>query len=93
MAETVIQWHPAKARANALKHGVGFADAVTALEDEFAITIADPGAEGEERYVSIGSDGHGRILVTVFALLTDVVRIISARKATRRERNTYESHR
>ena len=52
-----VEWDPEKAASNLLKHGVDFADAVTALEDEGALTQSDPDAQGEERFVSIG---HGR---------------------------------
>lgn len=93
MSESSFEWDRAKARTNVLKHGVRFADAVTALEDDRAITIADPDSEDEARFVSIGSDGHGRVLVTVFTLRADVVRIISARRATKREREIYGAHR
>ena len=82
---------PDKARINAKKHGVMFADAVMALEDDFAVSIRDPDAQSEERFVSIGTDAMGRSLVTVFTLRGDVVRIISSRKATKRERKSYEA--
>lgn len=49
-------WNQAKAKANAEKHGVDFADAVIALEDDFAVTIPDPDSEDEERFLSLG---HG----------------------------------
>jgi uncharacterized DUF497 family protein len=85
------EWDPAKARANLRKHGVDFADAVIALEDDLALTIADPDAEGEERFVSLGMDAGGRLLVTVFTLRGKRVRLISSRPATRAERRAYES--
>ena len=84
------EWDSAKARANAAKHGVDFADAVIALEDELAITISDPDAQGEDRLISMGLDPHGRLLVTVFAIQADVIRIISSRKASKQERKRYE---
>jgi uncharacterized protein len=83
------EWDPAKARANANKHGVEFVDAVTALDDELAITIGDPDATEEERFVSMGADASGRILVTVFTLREGLVRIISSRKASKAERRAY----
>ena len=58
------EWDPAKARANLRKHSVRFADAVTALEDARAITVRDEGAD-EERWISIGMDSLGPILVVV----------------------------
>jgi uncharacterized DUF497 family protein len=84
------EWDPAKARANAKKHGVRFADAVTALEDDRAVTVEDPDSEGERRYVSLGTDANGHLLVTVFTLRADFIRIISARKASKQERQRYE---
>jgi uncharacterized DUF497 family protein len=85
------EWDPAKARANLQKHGVDLADAVIALEDDLALTIADPDAEGEERFVSLGMDSRGRLLVTVFTVRGNRVRLISSRRATRAERRAYES--
>src|SRR5690606_9870141 len=74
------EWDPAKAAANVERHGVSFADAVTALEDELALTIPDPDSVGEDRFVSVGMDATGQILVTVFTFRGDVVRIKSSRK-------------
>jgi hypothetical protein len=84
------EWDTAKAQANFKKHGVDFADAVIALEDEFAITIPDPHSEAEERFVSLGADPLGRILVTVFTYRAERIRIISSRRATPKERRIYE---
>ena len=84
------RWDPVKAEANLAKHGVDFADAVTALEDDLALTLPDPEAEGEERFVSLGMDALGRLLVTVFAFRSDHIRLISSRKATGAERRRYE---
>ena len=84
------EWDPAKAAANVEKHGVSFADAATALEDELALTISDPDSVGENRFVSMGMDARGQILVTVFTLREDVVRIISSRRASKGERKRYE---
>ena len=84
------EWDLAKARANLELHGVDFADAVIALEDELALVRDDPDSEGEERFVSMGMDAYGRILVTVFTHRVDRIRLISSRKATRLERHRYE---
>ncbi|MGH7966370.1 MAG: BrnT family toxin [Candidatus Binatia bacterium] len=84
------EWDPAKAEANFRKHDVDFADAVTALEDELAITILDPDAEGEGRFITVGMDAQARLLVTIFTLRDERIRIISSRKATRGERRRYE---
>ena len=83
------QWDPAKARTNLRKHGVRFADAVTALEDEKAISIRDED-EDEDRWVAIGMDSLARILVVVFTWRDEEVRMISARPATRRESRQYQ---
>ena len=83
------EWDPAKARANVRKHGVRFADAVTALEDARAISVRDEGAD-EQRWVSIGMDSLARILVVVYTWRDERVRLISARPATRREARQYE---
>jgi uncharacterized protein len=85
-----VEWDPDKAAGNARKHGVDFADAVIALEDPNSITAEDPDAIGEERYISMGADPYGRILVTAFAYRDRNVRIISSRKASKQERRRYE---
>ncbi len=85
----LVEWDPRKAASNFRKHRVRFADSVAVLEDERAITLRD--LEGdEERWVSIGSDSIGRILVVVYTIRPHRIRIISARRATRQERNQYE---
>ena len=85
------EWDPAKAKANLRKHRISFADASLALEDPRARTMADPDASGEQRFVSLGSDPIGRVLVTVFTPRGRRTRIISSRKASRAERRAYES--
>jgi uncharacterized protein len=84
-----VEWDPAKARANVRKHGIRFADAVTALEDESAISVRDD-TEDEERWITIGMDSLARILVVVYAWRDEQIRLISARLATRRESRQYE---
>ncbi len=85
-----FHWDPAKARANLTKHGIRFTDVVTVLEDERALTIRDPLSDEEERWITLGSDAAGRVLVVVYTWQGDDVRLISARRATRRERKQYE---
>jgi uncharacterized DUF497 family protein len=85
-----VEWDPAKARLNLRKHGVRFADAVTALEDERAISVRDEAAD-EERWVTIGADSLDRVLVVVYTWRGEQVRLISARPATPRERRQYEA--
>jgi len=83
-------WDPAKADANFRKHGVFFSDAVGVLEDELALTFRDPYSEEEERWITLGMDLLGRVLVVVFAWRGQTIRFISARLATPRERRDYE---
>lgn len=83
------EWDPNKAKSNYKKHRVKFADAVGVFEDENAITIEDD-YEKEDRFITIGMDFLRRILVVVYTFRDIVIRIISARKATARERKMYE---
>ena len=85
-----FQFDPAKAAANLRKHGVSFADAEGVFHDPLAVTIDDPDAEGEGRFVAIGLGNSGELLVVVYALRGDEFRVISARRATRKERKRYE---
>jgi uncharacterized DUF497 family protein len=84
-----VEWDPAKAKANRRKHGIDFADAATVLLDELATTIRDDSAD-EERYVTIGTDALGRVLVVVYSWAEGGIRLISARKPTKKERRQYE---
>ena len=86
------EWDPAKASSNLEKHGVDFADAVIALEDENALSMADDHPD-EERFVAMGIDALGRVLVVVYTWRDERVRVISARTATPRERRLYEDGR
>jgi len=83
------QWDPQKASKNYGKHRISFADAVAVLADHKALTIEDDYPD-EERYITIGADAFGRILVVVYTYRNDSIRIISARKANARERKQYE---
>ena len=84
------EWDPAKARANLSKHGVDFADAAIALEDDQALTIRDPLSSDEERWITIGKGALGSLLVVVYTGRKESVRLISARFATAREKRQYE---
>ncbi len=86
------EWDPNKEKSNFRKHGIKFADAVGVFEDENAITIEDDDAR-ESRFITIGMDFLNRILVVVYTFRNIVIRIISARKATARERKMYEEQR
>jgi uncharacterized DUF497 family protein len=84
------EWDPNKAATNLRKHAISFADAVAVFSDELALTVADEYA-AEERFVTIGTDAFGRLLVVVYTWRSDTtIRIISARKATGHERKQYE---
>ena len=83
------EWDADKARSNLHKHGIDFADAVTALEDNAALTIQDEHPD-EERFVTLGMDALSRLLVVVYTYRGQSIRLISARKATQRERRAYE---
>src|SRR5262245_45395096 len=85
----VAEWDAGKAASNLRKHGVDFADAETALRDEMAMTMPDGDPDGE-RFVTLGMDALGRLLVVVYEWRNDDARLISARKATRAERRQYE---
>ncbi len=85
-----FEWDCLKAATNLRKHGIDFADAVMVLDDDLAITIREE-AGGEERFVTLGMDALGRLMVVVYTWRQDCVRIILARKATTRERHRYES--
>jgi len=86
------EWDPEKAGTNLQKHGIDFADAVTALDDPAALTVTDPDPE-EERLVTIGTDALGRVLVVAYTWRDSRIRLISARRATRGERRQYEERR
>jgi uncharacterized DUF497 family protein len=61
-----IKWDQGKADANLADHGVSFAEAVTVLEDDFALTREDPDAVGEQRFATLGLSGLGNLLVVVY---------------------------
>jgi uncharacterized DUF497 family protein len=89
-----VIWDPIKAAANDAAHGIKFVDAATVLDDERALTREDPDSFGEQRFVTLGQTGEGKLLVVVYTYRgPDVVRIISAWKANRRQRARYEEGR
>lgn len=83
------EWDSKKAASNLRKHGIDFADAVTVLDDQNALTIPDPNPE-EDRFVTMGLDALWRVLIVVYTWRGEDIRIISARKATPGERSQYE---
>jgi uncharacterized DUF497 family protein len=87
-----FEWDPKKAERNLRKHEVEFVDAVIVFDDDRAITLEDEHAS-EERYLTFGLDAQDRVLAVSYALRGSIIRIISARKATRREQAQYEDKR
>ena len=84
-----FRFDPTKAAVNWRKHGVSLAEAEAVFHDPLALRRADPDAEGEHRMVAVGEGSAGVLLVVVYAERDGVVRLISARRATRREARTY----
>jgi hypothetical protein len=86
-----FEWDPEKARSNLRKHKVSFEEAATALRDPMAATGCDPDySVGEERFVTFGVSEGGRLLVVAHTEENDILRIISARVASKGERKIYE---
>ena len=86
-----FDFDPAKARSNFRKHGVSFAHAEQALRDELAVTVEDPDAVDEQRFVTLGMDALGRVLVVVHSQREERTRMISARKASHGESELYHA--
>jgi uncharacterized DUF497 family protein len=86
-----FEWDHRKQRTNLAKHGIEFADALAVFEDLLAVTLPVSGTE-EDRFITLGVDGFGRLLVVVYTWREDAIRLISARRATRRERSRYEEN-
>lgn len=92
------EWDPRKDRANTAKHGVSFATAALVFDDPNHLSVQDRHEGGEERWRTVGLVGGVVVLVVAHTYREDqvgeeVIRIISARKATRNERNRYEQDR
>ena len=94
--QTFFEWDPAKAEANAAKHGVTFEQAMSVFADPLALSVLDRAAPvGEERWITIGAAGPVGLLLVVHAHIeiddnVAIIRIISARRPTRNERKQYE---
>lgn len=86
-----MEFDPAKAASNLRKHGVSFAHAEQALRDPFAVTIDDPDTHDEVRFVTLGMDALGRVLVVVHTIRDERIRVISARKASPNEARQYHA--
>jgi uncharacterized DUF497 family protein len=86
-----FEWDAEKGEENFVKHGVAFPDAATAFGDPLSITIPDPDhSDEEERFLLIGATFAGHIVVVAHVERGEIIRLISARLANKRERRTYE---
>src|SRR5262245_13214309 len=87
----IFEWNEKKARKNFRDHRVTFEEADSGFDDFLAITIPDfDHSIGEERFIDIGQSDRNRILIVVYTERRNVIRLISARLATRAERKQYE---
>jgi len=86
-----FEWDSAKAATNLAKHGVGFEEAVTVFDDPLSTTVIDPDHSlQEERLVIFGRSSGSRILAVMHTERGERIRVVSAREATRAERDAYE---
>lgn len=87
-----FEWNPNKAATNKSKHGVTFAEAATVFADPLSLTIFDPDhSKAEARFLLLGQSTFGNLVVVSHTDRSGTIRIISARKANRKERLQYES--
>lgn len=96
MSDLRFEWDPRKAAANLRKHGVSFSEAQAVFADEHGLIIDDPEHSAEEdRFILLGMSATSRLLVVVHCYRASdlVIRVISARKADRTERQQYEGDR
>lgn len=93
----LFRWDPAKAARNKLKHGIAFEDAIFVLDDPFAISELDRVVEGESRWRTLGTVENLAVLFVAHTLQEEgqdeIVRIVSARRASQTERRIYEQNR
>jgi uncharacterized DUF497 family protein len=89
-----FEWDPRKAETNLQVHGIRFAEAATVWEDAFALTREDPDAVGEQRFVTLGLSDQANLLVVVYTYgEPGIIRMLSAWKANKRQREVYEKSR
>ncbi len=87
-----FEWDPDKSDINLSKHGVSFSEASTVFGDPLSLTNYDPDhSDDEHRYITMGESSNGQLLIVSHTDRDDRIRIISARRATRRERKAYEN--
>jgi len=85
-----FEWDEEKELKNQQKHGVSFSEALTCFYDPQQVGFYDPEhSEDEDREILLGHSNQARLLLVVFTLKNDVIRIISARKSTKREAEDY----
>lgn len=90
----VYEWDSSKAASNLKKHRVAFTEAATVFLDPLALTYQDPDhSEGEQRYITLGESTGGRVILVAHLDRGDRIRIISARRATRKEAHEYGEER
>jgi len=90
--EPKVLWDPRKARANLQKHKVSFEEAETVLKDGLSVTKPDPDHSfSERRFLTLGLSCNRRLILIAHTEDPDKIRIISARRPTRRERDAYEN--
>ena len=86
-----FEWDANKARLNLAKHGVHFEEAAMVFGDPLSVTIFDPAhSQAEDRFIILGRSHLDKLLVVVHTERGDNIRVISARRASRRERKQYE---
>ena len=89
----LFEWDEKKAKSNSKKHGITFEEASTAFADNLSITIEDPlHGENEDRLILIGFSSASNTLIVVHVERAEVLRIISARKASKKEQKFYEEN-
>lgn len=95
MKNLAFEWDDKKSASNESNHGVSFDEAKSIFTDQFARLIADPDhSDEEDRFVLLGTSIHSRLLVVCHCIrINAAIRIISARKADKQEREIYEGHR
>jgi len=86
-----FEWNRDKARTNSSKHGVSFDEAKTVFDDPLYVDFFDPDhSDDEERYIIVGQSQRGRLLIVSYTERRYKIRLISAREATRTEKDAYE---
>ncbi|HOC53985.1 MAG TPA: BrnT family toxin [Verrucomicrobiota bacterium] len=86
-----FEWDESKAESNLTKHGVSFEEASTVFGDPLSLTIPDPAhSQAEDRSIVLGQSHQRKLLVVVYTERGDNIRVISARRASRGERKSYE---